>query len=162
GKQLTDHGEPSAVERPQATEFPPALACRVIDHRTARQRLELLDGPFRSAEQVETARQVAPQGKQETHVVVGVLKLLWGKGAARPIGQRFGLSELDLEEQVHQGAVSERVAEADQPCGDLQVEEVTRRPATPELTKADLLPAGVDDHDSDRVGDQFPESIERA
>ena len=57
--------------------------------------------------------------------------------------------------------MAHRVAQSDQAGGQLQVEQVARRPAAAELAHADFFAPRVDNHDAGRVGDEFPKAVKR-
>src|SRR5438094_5002668 len=58
--------------------------------------------------------------------------------------------------------MAERIGQAHQPGGNLQIEEVARSPAAPKMAEAHLLPARVDDDHVGGIDDDVPKGVERS
>ena len=126
-------------------------------------RLELLGGPFGPAELFQPLGQLPPEWQQVSERRRRRIRSLLTVSGRR--AQSVSVSAFDsctLSSCQTSGRVAHRVAEPDQAGRDLQVEQVARRPAAAVPAHANLFPAGVDDDHPGRVGDQFPETVQRA
>ena len=119
----------------------------------SRSLVALVERPLQAAALVELGAQRRPQVVEVGDVGGRVGEGVVAERAAQPVGQAVGLGQVDAEPPLQQHAEAGR-AQADEPGGDLGVDQVAGHDAARPLEDLEVLAGGV--HDAHRVAVEQP------
>ena len=94
--------------------------------RGIRQGPDFIANPCGAAQRMKLGLDHAIRVDEVAHVVDGVFDLLGRERAARPIGERLGFGKRDIAKRMHEIVVRALRALAEEPGGDLCVEDRRR------------------------------------
>jgi hypothetical protein len=144
GRDRPGDGEVPALQVAQLLDAPPGLLGVAGAPRLRQHLPHRLVQPRRAAALVEPGRQPLVQLDEVGHVGCGVGELGVGEGSSEPVGEAVGLGQRHSELPLEEGG-ERRARVAEEPGGQLGVDEVPGDGAAAALEDLEVLSGGVHD-----------------